>query len=78
MHEAGARHIADPSRLMASAARVFGSVLDELFGQLRPTDAERITVLTTASPTSTSATGGGSSPSTPPAMRDTTSACSTR
>jgi glyoxylase-like metal-dependent hydrolase (beta-lactamase superfamily II) len=45
VHEAGARHLADPSRLMASAARVFGPVLDELFGRLRPTDAERIRVL---------------------------------
>lgn len=45
VHEAGARHLADPSRLMASAERVFGPVLDELFGRLRPTDAERITVL---------------------------------
>jgi glyoxylase-like metal-dependent hydrolase (beta-lactamase superfamily II) len=46
VHEAGARHLADPSRLMASAARVFGPVLDELFGRLRPTDAARIRVLT--------------------------------
>ena len=45
VHEAGARHLADPSRLMASAARVFGDVLDSLFGQLRPTDAQRIRVL---------------------------------
>jgi glyoxylase-like metal-dependent hydrolase (beta-lactamase superfamily II) len=45
VHEAGARHLADPSRLMASAARVFGPVLDELFGQLLPTAAERIRVL---------------------------------
>ena len=45
VHEAGARHLADPSRLMASAARVFGDVLDTLFGQLRPTDAQRIRVL---------------------------------
>jgi len=46
VHEAGARHLADPARLMASAARVFGDVLEEVFGQLRPTDAERIRVLT--------------------------------
>ncbi len=46
VHEAGARHLVDPSRLMASAARVFGNVLDDLFGRLRPTDAERIRVLT--------------------------------
>jgi glyoxylase-like metal-dependent hydrolase (beta-lactamase superfamily II) len=45
VHEAGARHLADPSRLMASAARVFGPVLDELFGMLLPTDAARIDVL---------------------------------
>lgn len=45
VHEAGARHLADPSRLMASAERVFGPVLEELFGSLRPTDASRITVL---------------------------------
>jgi glyoxylase-like metal-dependent hydrolase (beta-lactamase superfamily II) len=46
VHEAGARHLADPSRLMRSAAQVFGPVLDELFGVLRPTDAARIRVLT--------------------------------
>jgi len=45
VHEAGARHLVDPSRLMASAATVFGDVLEELFGQLRPTDAQRIRVL---------------------------------
>jgi glyoxylase-like metal-dependent hydrolase (beta-lactamase superfamily II) len=45
VHEAGARHLVDPSRLMASAERVFGPVLDELFGLLRPTDAERIVAL---------------------------------
>ena len=46
VHEAGARHLADPSRLMRSARMVFGDVLDELFGPLIPTDAERIRVLT--------------------------------
>ena len=46
VHEAGARHLVDPSRLMASAARVFGDVLEEMFGLLRPTSAERIRVLT--------------------------------
>ena len=45
VHEAGARHLADPSRLMRSARMVFGDVLDELFGALIPTDAERIRVL---------------------------------
>ena len=45
VHQAGARHLADPSRLIASAERVFGNVLDELFGRLRPTDHQRIRVL---------------------------------
>lgn len=42
VHEQGARHLADPSRLMNSARRVYGSELDALFGELRPTPAERI------------------------------------
>ncbi len=42
VHELGARHLADPSRLMASARMVYGDELDELFGILAPTPAERI------------------------------------
>jgi glyoxylase-like metal-dependent hydrolase (beta-lactamase superfamily II) len=42
VHERGARHLADPSRLMASARMVWGSQLDALFGTLAPTPAERI------------------------------------
>jgi len=42
VHELGARHLADPSRLMASARMVYGDELDELFGTLAPTPASRI------------------------------------
>ena len=42
VQESGARHLADPSRLMASARRVFGSAMDEIFGELLPTEASRI------------------------------------
>jgi glyoxylase-like metal-dependent hydrolase (beta-lactamase superfamily II) len=42
VHELGARHLADPSRLMASARLVYGDDLDELFGILAPTPADRI------------------------------------
>lgn len=42
VHEKGARHLADPSRLLASAHQVFGAAMDRLFGDLRPTDAQRI------------------------------------
>lgn len=42
VQDAGARHLADPSRLMASARRVFGPAMDTLFGELLPTAASRI------------------------------------
>lgn len=45
VHEKGARHLADPTRLVDSAAKVYGSLLDSLYGRLDPTPAERIHVL---------------------------------
>ncbi len=48
VHEAGARHLVDPDRLLSSARRVFGSVLDDVFGLLAPTDAQRIRSLGTS------------------------------
>lgn len=45
VHERGARHLADPSRLMASAHRVFGANMDRLFGELLAVPAERLDVL---------------------------------
>src|SRR5579875_1027901 len=42
VHELGARHLADPSRLMASARMVYGGELDALFGSMAPTPAGRI------------------------------------
>jgi glyoxylase-like metal-dependent hydrolase (beta-lactamase superfamily II) len=45
VHEKGARHLADPSRLMASARMVWGDQLDVLFGALTPTEASRIRAL---------------------------------
>jgi glyoxylase-like metal-dependent hydrolase (beta-lactamase superfamily II) len=42
VHERGARHLADPSRLMGSARMVFGDLMDTVFGELLPTDAARI------------------------------------
>ena len=44
VHEKGARHLADPSRLVDSAAMVYGDLLDTLYGRLDPTPAERIHV----------------------------------
>ena len=45
VHEKGARHLADPTRLIDSASRVYGSLLDSLYGRLDPTPAERLHVL---------------------------------
>lgn len=42
VHEKGARHLADPTRLMRSARMVWGTALDSLFGDLKPTDGVRI------------------------------------
>ena len=45
VHRRGARHLADPSRLMASARMVYGDALERLFGVLAPVPAERIVAL---------------------------------
>jgi glyoxylase-like metal-dependent hydrolase (beta-lactamase superfamily II) len=45
VHHRGARHLADPSRLMASARAVYGDALDRFFGVLAPVPAERIIAL---------------------------------
>jgi glyoxylase-like metal-dependent hydrolase (beta-lactamase superfamily II) len=45
VHQRGARHLADPSRLMAGAREVYGDALDRLFGVLAPVPADRIVAL---------------------------------
>jgi glyoxylase-like metal-dependent hydrolase (beta-lactamase superfamily II) len=45
VHEKGARHLADPTRLIRSAALVYGTLLDSLYGRLDPTPSERLHVL---------------------------------
>jgi glyoxylase-like metal-dependent hydrolase (beta-lactamase superfamily II) len=45
VHEKGARHLADPSRLMASARMVYGDALDVLFGELAAVPAARLRTL---------------------------------
>jgi glyoxylase-like metal-dependent hydrolase (beta-lactamase superfamily II) len=45
VHERGARHLVDPTRLVDSAALVYGDRLDSLYGRLTPTAAERVRVL---------------------------------
>jgi glyoxylase-like metal-dependent hydrolase (beta-lactamase superfamily II) len=45
VHQRGARHLADPSRLMAGARMVYGDALERLFGVLAPVPADRIVAL---------------------------------
>jgi glyoxylase-like metal-dependent hydrolase (beta-lactamase superfamily II) len=45
VHEKGARHLADPARLVASAAAVYGDALDSLYGRIDPTPPDRVHVL---------------------------------
>jgi glyoxylase-like metal-dependent hydrolase (beta-lactamase superfamily II) len=45
VHQRGARHLADPSKLMAGARLVYGDSLDRLFGVLAPVPADRIVAL---------------------------------
>jgi glyoxylase-like metal-dependent hydrolase (beta-lactamase superfamily II) len=42
VHERGARHLVDPSRLVDSAARVYGPYLDSLYGRMLPTPEDRV------------------------------------
>ncbi|HWF21278.1 MAG TPA: MBL fold metallo-hydrolase [Acidimicrobiales bacterium] len=45
VHPKGARHLVDPTKLVDSASRVYGPLLDSLYGRLDPTPQERIHVL---------------------------------
>ena len=45
VHQRGARHLADPTRLMAGARMVYGRALERLFGVLAPVPADRIVAL---------------------------------
>lgn len=45
VHERGAAHMADPSKLLASASRLYGADMDRLWGDVRPLPADRMRVL---------------------------------
>jgi glyoxylase-like metal-dependent hydrolase (beta-lactamase superfamily II) len=42
VHERGAPHLADPSRLLASAARLYGDDMERLWGEVAPVPEESI------------------------------------
>jgi glyoxylase-like metal-dependent hydrolase (beta-lactamase superfamily II) len=45
VHPRGARHLADPSRLLTSAARIYGDRMEVLWGTMLPVPERRMTVL---------------------------------
>jgi len=45
VHARGAPHMIDPSRLMASATRLYGGDMQRLWGEMRPVPASRVRVL---------------------------------
>ena len=45
VHERGAAHLVDPSRLLASAGRLYGARMQSLWGEVAAVPAERIRVL---------------------------------
>jgi glyoxylase-like metal-dependent hydrolase (beta-lactamase superfamily II) len=45
VHERGAPHMIDPSKLLASATRLYGSEMDTLWGQFLPVPASQVTAL---------------------------------
>ena len=42
VHPRGAPHLVDPSRLMESATRIFGSNMHTLWGEMRPIPKEKV------------------------------------
>ena len=42
VHEVGAPHLIDPSRLLASASRIYGDRMQELWGEVRAAPAEQV------------------------------------
>jgi glyoxylase-like metal-dependent hydrolase (beta-lactamase superfamily II) len=42
VHENGARHLVDPSKLLASAARLYGDDMEELWGKVAPVPERRV------------------------------------
>ena len=45
VHERGARHLIDPSRLVDSATRLYGEDMDRLWGEMLPVPEDNLTVL---------------------------------
>jgi glyoxylase-like metal-dependent hydrolase (beta-lactamase superfamily II) len=45
VHEAGAPHLVDPSKLLISATRLYGADMDRLWGEVRAVPADRVQIV---------------------------------
>src|SRR4029079_17252410 len=45
VHERGAPHLVDPSKLLASAGRLYGADMDRLWGDFVPVPGDRVKIL---------------------------------
>jgi len=45
VHENGAPHLINPERLLASAGRLYGNLMDSLWGEFLPVPADKITIM---------------------------------
>ena len=45
VHERGAKHLVDPTKLLDSATRLYGDHMDRLWGEFAPVPADRLVVL---------------------------------
>ena len=45
VHERGARHLVDPSKLLRSATRLYGADMERLWGEVLPVPSERVRAL---------------------------------
>ncbi len=45
VHPVGAPHLIDPTKLMASATRIYGDRMEELWGEVAPAPADRVDIL---------------------------------
>jgi glyoxylase-like metal-dependent hydrolase (beta-lactamase superfamily II) len=50
VHRSGARHIIDPSRLVASASRIYGDAMERLWGRIVPVPEANVRILDETAP----------------------------
>jgi glyoxylase-like metal-dependent hydrolase (beta-lactamase superfamily II) len=57
VHRNGSKHVIDPSRLVASATRIYGDAMERLWGRIVPVPEANVRILDETDPTRPSASG---------------------